>query len=68
MDKPGVGSMTEEELERILLIGRIIHYDDLTERNCLVEYYISTGEITFDCEHAKNFLEENDCSLTNTAL
>ena len=58
MDRPGVRSMTEEELEKILLIGRIIHYDELAERNCLVEYYISTGEIILDVEFAKKYLAD----------
>ena len=68
MKKPGVDAMTEDELEKILLIGRIKHHDDLAERNCLVEYYILTEEITLDCEYARKFLEENDSNLTSTVV
>lgn len=58
MKKCGVEAMTEEELEKILLIGRITHYDDLKEDNFLVDYYILTGEITLDVEYAKNYLAD----------
>ena len=68
MKKYGVEAMTEDELEKILLIGRIKHHDDLSERNCLVEYYILTEEITLDCEYAQKFLEENDCNLASTVV
>ena len=57
MKNPSVETMTEEELEKILLIGKIKHYEDLADKNCLIDYYISTGEITFDLECAKKFLE-----------
>lgn len=66
MKKPGAEAVNEEELEKFLLIGKIKCYDDLAERDCLVEYYILTGEITTDCEYARKFLAENDCNLTNT--
>ena len=58
MKKYGVEAMTEDELEKILLIGRITHYEDLNEDNFLVDYYILTGEITLDVEFAKNYLSD----------
>ena len=58
MKKCGVEAMTEDELEKILLIGRITHYEDLNEDNFLVDYYILTGQITFDVEFAKNCLAD----------
>ena len=68
MKKTSVEAVTEDELEKILLIGRIIHYDDLDDKNILVDYYILTGKITFDCESAKKFLKEKNCTLANTDL
>ena len=58
MKRTSVETMTEEELEKILMIGRIIHYDDLDDKNILVDYYILTGKITFDCESAKKYLAD----------
>lgn len=58
MKNSEVEAVTEDELEKILLIGRIIHYKDLNEENFLVDYYILTGEITLDVEYAKKCLAD----------
>ena len=55
MKKTDIEALTEEELEKILLIGRITHYEDLNEDNFLVDYYILTGKITFDAEYAEKY-------------
>ena len=58
MKKTDIEALTEEELEKILLIGRITHYEDLNEDNFLVDYYILTGKITFDAEYAEKCLAD----------
>lgn len=58
MKKTDIEALTEEELEKILLIGRITHYEDLTDYNFLVDYYILTGKITFDAEYAEKCLAD----------
>ena len=60
MKSAGATMLTEEDLEKILLIGRIKVYDNLKEKNYLVDYYILTGEIPDDCESAKKFLTKDD--------
>ena len=65
MKKPNVDLISEEDLAKILLIGRIKAYCDFSEHNLLVNYYIATGEITLDCELARKILSEIDESLTN---
>ena len=68
MKTTGIESLTEEELEKILLIGQISHYDDLNEYDYLVDHYVLTGEIPDDYESAREFLTKNDCSLANAVV
>ena len=60
MNKICIEALTEEELEKVLLIGQIIRYDDLNDYDLLVDYYISTGEVTFDVEYAKKYLADTE--------
>ena len=53
-------TISETELERIFLIGKIRHYEDLAEQNYLVDHYIATGELPSDCK-----VTENNDSLIN---
>lgn len=36
--------ISEEELDKCLTIGRVIHYDDAEELSNLIDLYITTGE------------------------
>ena len=53
-------TISEEDLERIFLIGKVRHYEDLAEQNYLVDYYIATGELPDACK-----VTENNDSLIN---
>ena len=64
MKKSGVEAMTEEELEKILLIGRIKHYEYGTEHDYLIDNYISTGKIPSE----KEILIKSDFNLTNAVV
>ena len=48
-------TISETELERILLMGKIRHYEDLVAQNYLVDYYIATGELPDACEVTENY-------------
>ncbi len=61
-----VERLSESELEKILLTGRIKGYADLSEYNYLVEYYITTGETPEDYETARKSATEIDSVLANT--
>ena len=58
-------TISEAELERIFLIGKIRHYECDSEYDYLIDYYIATGELPDDCELAKEILKENNVSLIN---
>lgn len=36
--------ISEDDLDKCLIIGRVIHYDDAEELNYLIDLYITTGE------------------------
>ena len=38
-------TISEAELERIFLIGKIRHYECDSEYDYLIDYYIATGEL-----------------------
>lgn len=67
MKKPDVDSITKEDLEKILLIGRIKTYSEHAEHDLFVDYYFSTGEITLDCELARKVLTDIDNEAINTS-
>lgn len=65
MQKPNVDSISKEDLEKILLIGRIKTYSEHSEHDLFVDYYFSTGEITLDSEFARKVLSEMNNNLTS---
>lgn len=54
--------ISENDLDRCLIIGRVIHYDDAEELNYLVDLYIMTGE-TPCFEKSVPKIEENPLTL-----
>ena len=58
MENSGIKTLSTEELEKIFVIGRIKHYEDLADFDYLTEYYILTGEIPENYESAQEILKE----------